>query len=155
MAILVATKKFEDQLFAEIKGRVKEDDISAPVRRGSYYYYRRTLTGKEYAQHCRRPVPNPEDSPTIYDDMPTGPEAPPEHVILDENVKAGEHSFYQIGAFKVKAAFCLTPLECIRDISSFSIFSLMFTMSLCRLVLTITWWHMQKTQKEMRFTGFT
>ncbi|XP_073136757.1 uncharacterized protein [Henckelia pumila] len=33
--------------------------------------------------------------------MPTGPDAPPEHVILDENVKAQEHGFYVIGAFKV------------------------------------------------------
>ncbi|OWM72645.1 hypothetical protein CDL15_Pgr013113 [Punica granatum] len=100
-SVMSGTKQFEDQLFAEIRGRVKEDDISAPVRRGPYYYYKRTLTGKEYVQHCRRLVPNAEASPTVYDDMPTGPEASPEHVILDENVKAQEHSFYQIGAFKV------------------------------------------------------
>jgi len=33
--------------------------------------------------------------------MPTGPDAPPEHVILDENTKAQEHDYYRIGAFKV------------------------------------------------------
>ncbi|CAI9097067.1 OLC1v1033369C3 [Oldenlandia corymbosa var. corymbosa] len=33
--------------------------------------------------------------------MPTGPDAPPEHIILDENIKAQPHSYYSIGAFKV------------------------------------------------------
>ncbi|KAK4743041.1 hypothetical protein SAY87_001042 [Trapa incisa] len=100
-SVMSATRQLEDQLFAEIKGRIKEDDITAPVRKGSYYYYERTLTGKEYVQHCRSLVSNAESSPTVYDDMPTGPEAPLEHVILDENIKAKDHSFYQIGAFKV------------------------------------------------------
>lgn len=152
MVILVATKKFEDEIFAEIKGRIKEDDITAPVRRGSYYYYERTLAGKEYVQHCRRLVSNAQDSPTVYDEMPTGPEAPPEHVILDENVQAKEHSFYQIGGFKVKAAFVSTLSECL-GFFFFNVLLLIYNM--CRLVPTITWWHMQKTQKEMRSTQFT
>lgn len=51
-------------------------------------------------QHCRRPVPT--DAPiTAHDVMPTGPDAPDEHVILDENVKAEGHDYYSIGAFKV------------------------------------------------------
>jgi oligopeptidase B len=33
--------------------------------------------------------------------MPTGPDAPPEHIVLDENVKAQAHDYYSIGAFKV------------------------------------------------------
>lgn len=37
--------------------------------------------------------------------MPTGPDASPEHVILDENVKAQEHGFYVIGAFRVRTLF--------------------------------------------------
>lgn len=82
---------------------MKEDDISAPLRRGPYYYYKRTLEGKEYAQHCRRLVPNSEAPPSVHDTMLTGPDAPPEHVILDENVKAQQHGFYIIGAFKAKS----------------------------------------------------
>ncbi|XP_008802769.1 protease 2 [Phoenix dactylifera] len=93
-------KQFEDKIYAEIRGRIKEDDISAPVRRGSYYYYERTLTGKEYVQHCRRLITN--DGPaSVFDVMPTGPEASEEHVILDENIKAQGHDYYSIGAFKV------------------------------------------------------
>ena len=97
----VGTKKFEDEIYAEIRGRIKEDDISAPLRKGPYYYYARTLEGKEYVQYCRRPVPHLDVPPSVHDTMPTGPDAPPEHVILDENVKAQEHDFYSIGAFKV------------------------------------------------------
>ncbi|CAK9140251.1 unnamed protein product [Ilex paraguariensis] len=95
------TKHLEDEIYAEMRGRIKEDDISAPIRRGSYYYYKRTLEGKEYVQHCRRPVCDNGVPPSVYDIMPTGPDAPPEHVILDENIKAQEHAYYSIGAFKV------------------------------------------------------
>ncbi|KAJ6379071.1 hypothetical protein OIU78_029152 [Salix suchowensis] len=38
---------------------------------------------------------------SVHDTMPTGPDDPPEHVILDENIKAQEHGFYSIQAFKV------------------------------------------------------
>ncbi|KAL0336637.1 UNVERIFIED_CONTAM: Protease 2 [Sesamum radiatum] len=99
--LMSGTKQLEDQIYKEIRGRLKEDDISAPLRRGPYYYYKRTLEGKEYAQHCRRLVPNIGAEASVYDTMPTGPDAPPEHVLLDENIKAQEHCFYSIGAFKV------------------------------------------------------
>nr|POE78721.1 protease 2 [Quercus suber] len=97
-SLMSDSKKFEDKLYAEIRGRIKEDDVSAPLRRGAYYYYQRTLEGKEYVQHCRRPVPNPNASPSVHDTMPTEEE---EHIILDENVKAQSYDYYSIAAFKV------------------------------------------------------
>ncbi|XP_015941951.1 uncharacterized protein LOC107467383 [Arachis duranensis] len=100
-SIMSGTKKLEEQLFAEIRGRIKEDDVSAPLRKGPYYYYEKTLEGKEYVQHCRRLIPENQKVPSVYDTMPTGPEAPQEHVILDENIKAQQHGYYSIGAFKV------------------------------------------------------
>jgi protease II len=97
---LLDVKQLEDEIYAEIRGRIKEDDIDAPLRKAQYYYYERTLTGKEYVQHCRRLVPT--DAPiTVHDVMPTGPDAPDEHIILDENIKAEGHDYYSIGAFKV------------------------------------------------------
>ncbi|XP_020210587.1 uncharacterized protein LOC109795478 [Cajanus cajan] len=99
-SIMSGTKEFEDKLFAEIRGRIKEADVTAPLRIGSYYYYKRTLEGKEYVQHCRRLIPNSQKVPSVHDTMPTGPEAPQEHVILDENVKAQHHQYYRIGTFK-------------------------------------------------------
>ncbi|XP_020688191.1 uncharacterized protein LOC110103721 [Dendrobium catenatum] len=94
-----SVKQFEDELYAEIRARIKEDDISAPIRRGPYYYYERTLQGKEYVQHCRRLITN-GTSASVHDVMPMGPEAPKEHVILDENIKAQGHDYYSIEAFK-------------------------------------------------------
>ncbi|GLT87154.1 hypothetical protein SLE2022_052530 [Rubroshorea leprosula] len=100
-AMMSGTKQFEIELFTEIRGRIKEDDISAPKRKGPYYYYERTLEGKEYVQHCRCLIPNSDVPPSVNDTMPMGPDAPPEHIILDENVKAQEHEYYSIGAFKM------------------------------------------------------
>ncbi|ESQ30443.1 hypothetical protein EUTSA_v10011253mg [Eutrema salsugineum] len=99
-SVMSGTKQFENQLFAEIRGRIKEDDISAPLRKGPYYYYKKNLQGKEYVQHCRRLIPDNKAEPSVYDTMLTGPDAPPEHIILDENIKAQEHDYYRIGAFK-------------------------------------------------------
>lgn len=98
---IIGTKHLEKQIYSEIRGRIKEDDISAPIRRGPYYYYyKKTMEGKEYVQHCRRPAPT--GSVSVHDIMPTGPGAPPEHVILDENLKAKEHTFYKIGELRVR-----------------------------------------------------
>lgn len=98
--IMSDTKQFEEQLYTEIRGRIKEDDISVPVRKGSYYYYKRMLEGKEYVQHCRRRVPDVVAPLSVHDTMPAGADAPHEHVILDENIKAQEHAYYEIGCFK-------------------------------------------------------
>ncbi|KAK8923401.1 hypothetical protein KSP39_PZI019820 [Platanthera zijinensis] len=96
-----SVKQFEDQLYDEMVARTKEvDDISAPIRRGSYYYYERTLVGKYYKLHCRRLITNDAYPPSVYDVMPTGPEAPAEHVILDENIKAQGHEYYYLGVFR-------------------------------------------------------
>ncbi|XP_031493939.1 uncharacterized protein LOC116260019 [Nymphaea colorata] len=99
--VMSGSKTLQDQLFAELKGRIKEDDISAPLRDGPYFYYTRTLEGKEYVQHCRQPIPNGEGPGSVHEVMPTGPDSPLQHIILDENVKAQGHEYYSVGAFKV------------------------------------------------------
>uniref|UniRef100_A0A7N0UH58 Peptidase S9A N-terminal domain-containing protein n=1 Tax=Kalanchoe fedtschenkoi TaxID=63787 RepID=A0A7N0UH58_KALFE len=100
--VMSGTKMLQVQIFNEMRGRVKESDITAPQREGAYYYYKRTLQGKEYAQHCRCPVLNVNDPPSVDDKFPFGDDVvPDEHLILDENVKARDYSFYSIGNFKV------------------------------------------------------
>ncbi|XP_047091031.1 protease 2-like [Lolium rigidum] len=99
-ALMSDVKHIEDEIFSETRRRIKEDDTHASLRRGQYYYYERTLNGKEYVRHCRRLVPT-DGHITVYDVMPIGPDAPDEHIILDENVKAEGHAYYNIGAFKV------------------------------------------------------
>lgn len=93
-------KEYQNILYSEIRGRIKEDDITVPIRRGEYYYYERTLEGKEYVQHCRRPIRD-SAAPSVTDIMSVGSEAPEEHVILDENIKSEGKDYYSISAFKV------------------------------------------------------
>jgi oligopeptidase B len=40
------TKKFQEELFAEMKGRIKEDDTSVPYLYNGYWYITRYETGK-------------------------------------------------------------------------------------------------------------
>src|SRR6266480_4735873 len=44
-----------ERLFAEIRGRVQETDVSAPVPDGPYEYVTRTAEGLQYPVWCRRP----------------------------------------------------------------------------------------------------
>ncbi|GAB2275323.1 hypothetical protein Dimus_010088 [Dionaea muscipula] len=99
--VMSGTKELEGQLYAEMRGRIKEADVSVPLRKGPYYYYDKNLEGKEYIQYCRRRVPDEAAPLTVHDVMPTGPDAPPEHVILDENVKAQQHKYYCVSSFHV------------------------------------------------------
>ena len=39
---------FQDALYKEMLGRVKQTDLSVPARRGGYLYYSRTEEGKQY-----------------------------------------------------------------------------------------------------------
>ncbi|KAL9265758.1 Protease 2-like protein [Drosera capensis] len=99
--VMSGAKELQDQLYAEMKGRIKEADVSVPLRKGDYYYYEKNLEGKEYIQHCRRRVPDEGAPLSVHDVMPTDSGAPPEHVILDENVKAQGHTYYRVGDFEV------------------------------------------------------
>jgi len=52
--ILNSTKALQDKLFAEMKGRIKEDDETVPSLSNGYYYYTRTETGKQYSIFIRK-----------------------------------------------------------------------------------------------------
>jgi oligopeptidase B len=95
-------------VFEEIKSRVEEDDASAPTLRRGWAYYRRTLAGKQYPVHCRRPLPD-EFVDADLADVPieirraVDPLAPPddEQVLLDENVEAHGHEQFSLGGLHV------------------------------------------------------
>ena len=78
-------KPLEDALYREMLGRIKQTDLSVPVRRGAYLYYSRTVEGLQYPIHCRR-------QRTM--------EAP-EEILLDPNELAKTHEFVGIGSFAV------------------------------------------------------
>ncbi len=48
------TVGLQEKLFAELKGRIKEDDLSVPAPDGPYLYYSQTVTGGQYARYCRK-----------------------------------------------------------------------------------------------------
>ncbi|VTQ05173.1 Protease 2 [Sphingobacterium daejeonense] len=48
------TEGFQDILFKEMKGRIKETDESVPYLKNGYYYYQRTEEGKQYYKLCRK-----------------------------------------------------------------------------------------------------
>ena len=48
------TAALQETLYREMLGRLKETDMSVPVRDGEYWYYTRTEEGKAYPLFCRR-----------------------------------------------------------------------------------------------------
>ncbi|MEZ4687639.1 MAG: S9 family peptidase [Bacteroidia bacterium] len=48
------TKVLQEELFQEMKGRIKEDDSSVPFFYRGYWYYNRFEEGKEYPIYCRK-----------------------------------------------------------------------------------------------------
>jgi oligopeptidase B len=93
-AALAHLAPLREQIFEEIRGRVRENDAAAPVRHGPHEYFRRTREGLQYPVHCRRPsgtpgLPDPDAEP--------GTE-PGEIVLLDENAVAGDSGYFALGA---------------------------------------------------------
>ena len=83
--IMQHTQSLQEQLFQEMKARIKEDDSSAPEKNGDFVYYTRFDAGKQYPYYCRKK---------------TSSEAP-EKILLDQNALAGDSNFCRIGAFAV------------------------------------------------------
>jgi len=91
--------KLREAIFSEIKSRTKETDLSVPVRKGGWWYYTRTVEGKQYAVRCRRAVrPDDEGRPPSTED---GGPLEGEEVLLDANELAGDSEFFALGAFDV------------------------------------------------------
>lgn len=68
-------------IFDEIRERTQETDLSAPARRGSWWYLTRTVEGLQYPIYARR----------------RGAPDGPEETILDVNQVASGHEFCRIG----------------------------------------------------------
>jgi oligopeptidase B len=101
-----------EELFTEIKARIVETDLSVPVRKGPWWYYVRTVEGRDYAIHCRLPAQGPlndlETPPTMSDGERTG-----EQVLLDENVLAEAHGYLDVANLAVSP--CHTRLAYATD----------------------------------------
>jgi oligopeptidase B len=87
-----------EAIFGEIKARTKETDLSVPVREGGWWYYARSIEGKQYLLHCRRAVRPDDAGPPMTDD---GGPLDGEVVLLDGNELAGDSPFFRLGALDV------------------------------------------------------
>jgi len=88
-----------DTVFSEIKGRTKETDLSVPVREGGWWYYGRTLEGRQYGVHCRAPLASPHD--WTPPELTTDADVAGEQIILDGNAEAEGQEFFSLGSFEV------------------------------------------------------
>ena len=52
--MMSGTKKFQEDLYTEMRARIKEKDESVPVFNNGYFYYTRTDEGKQYYKYCRK-----------------------------------------------------------------------------------------------------
>lgn len=93
-------KQLTENVFEEIKSRVKQTDMSVPSRAGDYWYYGRSEEGKEYGYSCRIPVSegqDPWEPPVIPEEgKPDG-----EQNLLDNNALAEGHEYFALGAASV------------------------------------------------------
>jgi hypothetical protein len=74
-----------ETIFGEIRSRVQETDMSTPVEFGPWWYVTSTTEGMNYPAHHRGPTA----------------ERATEIVLLDENIEADGHEFFELGAFDV------------------------------------------------------
>jgi oligopeptidase B len=73
------TEALQQRLFAEMKGRIKEDDASVPAPDGAFSYYARFVTGGQHPLFCRKPRHGGD-----------------ERVLVDGNALAGGHAYFRI-----------------------------------------------------------
>ena len=83
--MMSGTKKFQADLFSEMKARIKEKDETVPYFKNGYYYYSRTEEGKQYYKYCRK----------------KGSLTAAEEVLLDVDKMAEGKSYFAIGGFDV------------------------------------------------------
>jgi len=91
-------EKLREDIFGEIRARTKETDLSVPVRKGAWWYYIRTVEGRQYAVNCRRAVTPADTGPPVSAD---GAPLDGEEVLLDGNELAAGSEFFSIGAFDI------------------------------------------------------
>lgn len=84
-AMLKHTEDFQEKLYNEIVGRMKQDDQSVPTLDNGYYYYSRYEEGKEFPIYCRK----------------KGSLESEEEIMLDVNQMADGFGYYSVSGLSV------------------------------------------------------
>ncbi len=84
-SMLEDTAELQENLFHELKSRIKEKDESVPYYKNGYYYYSRTEEGNQYFKFCRK----------------KGTLEAEEELLLDIDRLADGHAYYTAKGFSV------------------------------------------------------
>ena len=84
-AKLKHTEAFQETLFEEMKGRIKEDDTSVPYKLNGYWYITRYEKGKDYPIYSRK-----KESLDAL-----------EEVMFDCNEMAKNHAYFKLGSIAI------------------------------------------------------
>jgi oligopeptidase B len=90
LSVMAPTEKLQAKLYAEMLSHIKETDESVPYRERGWFYYVRTVEGRQYPIHCRRLATG-----TRFDATQA------EEVLLDVNQLAEGQPFMSVGAMSV------------------------------------------------------
>ncbi|MEY8861868.1 S9 family peptidase [Tenacibaculum singaporense] len=79
------TKEFQEELFQEMKGRIKEDDESVPYKKDGYFYITRYEKGQQYPIYSRK-------KETLEAE---------EEIMFNVNKEAEGYEYFQLGGLSV------------------------------------------------------
>lgn len=79
------TKEFQEELFQEMKGRIKEDDQSVPYKKDGYFYITRYEKGQQYPIYSRK-------KETLEAE---------EEIMFNVNKEAKGYDYFQLGGLNV------------------------------------------------------
>jgi oligopeptidase B len=82
-AVMSSAEDLQSRIYQEMLGRIKQTDMSVPVKRDDYFYYTRTEEGKQYSIYCRK----------------RGSRAATEEILLDANLLAEGQKYFRLGVF--------------------------------------------------------
>lgn len=88
--VMAPLQPLAEGVFSEMKARLLEDEVDVPVEDGPYYYYRRTVAGRQYPIYARKRAASRADLGDA-----------PEEVILDVNQEAGDGGFYSVTLLRI------------------------------------------------------
>lgn len=102
-AVTAHQQPLREAIFQEIKGRTQETDLSVPNRKDGWWYYTRSVEGKEYGISCRVLASNTGNPVADWTppEVEAGVEIPGEAVLLDGNVEAEGQPFFSVGGTAV------------------------------------------------------
>lgn len=85
-------------LFDELRSHVQETDMSVPTRMDGYWYFMRTLEGRQYGVQCRLPVRGADDwTPPVIDPLSAPGAMDGEQIVFDTNREAEGCDFFRLG----------------------------------------------------------